>query len=103
METPWPPRPVSTSGLPVFDALVALGLLERTDGRYANTPETDFYLDRSKPSYIGGMAEMQSVSGYRVWASLTGALRTGEPQTDAKGDLRRLYEDPDRARRYSRP
>ncbi|HSH23117.1 MAG TPA: methyltransferase [Acidimicrobiales bacterium] len=83
-----------------FDALVALGLLERADGRYANSPETDFYLDRSKPSYIGGMAEMQSVSGYRVWASLTGALRTGEPQTDAKGDFRRLYEDPDRARRY---
>src|ERR687883_1138993 len=33
-----------------FDALVALGLLERRDGRYANTPETDLFLDRAKPS-----------------------------------------------------
>lgn len=56
---------------------MALRLLERTNGRYANTAETDFYLDRSKPSYIGGMAEMQSVSGYRVWASLTGAPEPG--------------------------
>ncbi len=38
-----------------FDALVALGLLERDPaGRYANTPETGIYLDRSKPTYMGG-------------------------------------------------
>src|SRR5688500_14727882 len=27
-----------------FDALVALGMLEREDGRYRNTPETDLFL-----------------------------------------------------------
>ena len=38
-----------------FDALVALGMLDRgADGRYANTPESDLYLDREKPTYIGG-------------------------------------------------
>src|SRR5204863_9009682 len=31
-----------------FDALVALGMLEREDGRYANTPATDLFLDRGK-------------------------------------------------------
>src|SRR5712692_9721862 len=37
-----------------FDALVALGMLERDDHfRYGNTPETDLYLDRHKPTYIG--------------------------------------------------
>jgi hypothetical protein len=40
-----------------FDALVALGMLQREQGRYANTPATDRYLDRVKPSYIGGMLE----------------------------------------------
>ncbi len=85
-----------------FDTLVALGMLERSGGRYANTAETNTYLDRDKPTYIGGMAEMQGVNGYRLWASLTQALRTGLPQTDAKGDTRTLFEEPARARRYLR-
>jgi hypothetical protein len=33
-----------------LDALVALGMLERHDGRFANTPATDLYLDRNKSS-----------------------------------------------------
>ena len=41
-----------------FDALVALGMLEREDGRYANTPATELFLDRAKPSYVGGILEM---------------------------------------------
>lgn len=85
-----------------FDSLVALEMLERINGCYANTAETDTYLDRAKPTYIGGMAEMQAVSGYRVWGSLTEALRTGLPQTDAKGDTRALFDEPARARRYLR-
>ena len=35
-----------------FDALVALGMLQRSDGQYSTTPETDLFLDRAKPSYI---------------------------------------------------
>src|SRR4051794_28523045 len=38
-----------------FDALVALGMLEREDGLYSNTPATELFLDRAKPSYVGGM------------------------------------------------
>ena len=41
-----------------FDALVALGMLERRDGIYSNTPETDQFLDRAKPGYIGGLLDM---------------------------------------------
>lgn len=41
-----------------LDALVALGMLERDDGAYGNTPHTALCLDRSSPSYIGGMLEM---------------------------------------------
>jgi hypothetical protein len=37
-----------------FDALVALGMLRRTGTRYANTPDTALFLDRAKPSYVGG-------------------------------------------------
>ncbi len=82
-----------------LDALVALGMLKHTNGKYSNTPETDQFLDRIKPSYIGGMLEMTNNRLYPFWGSLTEALRTGEPQNEAKtgGDLfETLYDDPAR-------
>src|SRR5688572_23390162 len=41
-----------------LDALVALGMLARRDGQYANTPEGERFLDRNQPTYIGGILEM---------------------------------------------
>ena len=41
-----------------LDALVALGFLLRAGGEYSNTPATDTFLDKHKPSYIGGVLEM---------------------------------------------
>src|SRR5687767_14161848 len=41
-----------------LDALVALGMLDRRNGTYRNTPTTDLFLDRAKPSYIGGLLEV---------------------------------------------
>ena len=82
-----------------LDALVALGMLERRDGRYANTPATDCYLDRNKPSYVGGMLEMANARLYPFWGGLAEALRTGRPQNEAKhgGDFfGALYADPAR-------
>src|SRR6059036_3302437 len=37
-----------------FDALVALGMLQRANGRYADTAETNLFLDQAKSTYIGG-------------------------------------------------
>src|SRR5262249_61282823 len=38
-----------------FDALVAVGLLQRNeDGLFANSADSDLYLDRRKDTYIGG-------------------------------------------------
>ena len=87
-----------------FDALVALDMLERQDGRYANTPETDLFLDRAKPSYLGGMIEMANARLYGFWGSLTEGLRTGEPQNEAKvGEdfFATLYADPDRLAQFA--
>lgn len=75
-----------------FDALVALGMLEREDGRYANTPATDLFLDRAKPSYMGGILEMANARLYGFWASLTEGLRTGLLQNEAKGDSEKIFE-----------
>ena len=67
-----------------FDALAALGMLRRTGARYANTPETALFLDRAKPSYVGGILEMANARLYRFWGSLTEALHTGKPQNEDK-------------------
>lgn len=61
-----------------FDALLALGLLEREDGCYRNTPTTAAFLDRDRPGYLGDFLLM---AGNRpAWHGLTAALRTGQPQ-----------------------
>jgi hypothetical protein len=83
-----------------LDALVALRMLERdAGGRYANTPETDAFLDRAKPSYVGGMLEMANARLYPFWGSLSEALRTGRPQNEAKSGgnfFEALYAEPER-------
>lgn len=82
-----------------FDALVALGMLKRIGKRYANTPGTARFLDRAKPTYIGGMLEMANARLYRFWGSLTEGLRTGRPQNEAKSGedfFGALYADPQR-------
>ena len=85
------------SALDFFDALVALGMLDRRDGFYSNTPETDFYLDKAKPSYIGGFLAMVNDRLYRFWGSLTEGLKTGLPQNEARDGgnfFEILYSDP---------
>ncbi|SAL62655.1 methyltransferase [Caballeronia peredens] len=84
-----------------LDTLVALNLLTRDDGRYANAPDAAFFLDRNKPSYVGGLLEMANSRLYPFWGSLTEALRTGLPQNESKhgGHLfETLYSDPARLR-----
>src|SRR6185437_3211907 len=83
-----------------FDALVAQEFLLRDHaGRYSNSPEAARFLDPAQPDYAGGIIEMLNARLYGFWGSLTEALRTGEPQNEAKsgGDLfAALYADPAR-------
>ena len=79
-----------------LDSLVALGMLARhADGRYANSAETGRYLDRNKPTYVGGLLETFSARQYGIWASLTTALRTGKPHLDENvtSNFPSLYAD----------
>ncbi len=87
-----------------FDALVALGMLERNVGRYSNTPETDLFLDPAKPSYMGGILEMANARLYHFWGSLTEGLRTGQPQSEVKtggGFFEKLYADPEKLAQFA--
>jgi hypothetical protein len=87
-----------------LDALVALGFLKREGDTYGNTPETELFLDKKKPSYVGGILEMANHRLYPFWGHLTEALRTGSPQNEVKsggpGMFETLYADPARLKEF---
>jgi hypothetical protein len=89
-----------------FDALVALGFLRREDGIYHNNPDTDLFLDKKKPSYLGGLLEMANARLYGHWSHLTEALRTGEKQNEARHGgpdfFASLYAEPARLKGFLR-
>ena len=88
-----------------LDALVALGFLKQKAGLYSNTRETDLFLDKRKPSYIGGILEMANARLFPFWANLSEGLKSGQPQNEAKrGEnfFEVLYNDPARLKQFLR-
>ena len=89
-----------------LDALVSLGFLEREgvwdDALYHNSIDTEVFLDKKKPSYIGGILEMGNHRLYRFWGDLEEGLKSGKPQNESKesaGNMNfftELYKDPDK-------
>ncbi|HKB45903.1 MAG TPA: methyltransferase [Chitinophagaceae bacterium] len=71
-----------------LDVLVALGFLRREgiwdNAAYSNNSDTEIFLDKNKPSYIGGILEMGNNRLYRFWGDLEEGLLTGHPQNEAK-------------------
>ena len=59
-------------------------MLERENGTYSNTPASELFLDRAKPSYVGGILEMANARLYAFCGSLTEGLQTGLLQNEAK-------------------
>jgi len=80
-----------------LDALVAMKFLEREgegpDAKYFNTPATALYLDRQSPRYVGGTLEMLNARLFKFWDDLPEALRTGQPQNEAKHGAKNIFEE----------
>lgn len=90
-----------------LDALTALGFLHREGlletAMYSNTRDTNTFLDKNKPSYIGGVLEMMNNRLYSFWGNLEDALLTGLPQSESKsGDdfFGLIYQDPNKLREF---
>ncbi|WP_260685433.1 methyltransferase family protein [Rhizobium laguerreae] len=85
------PRPAEM----LLTGCAALGLLEKTESRYRNTPLSEAYLVKGKPYYFGGFVRMADKRLYAGWGKLTEALRTNRPTTwgGAILDLRRRGSD----------
>jgi precorrin-6B methylase 2 len=90
-----------------LDALTSFGFLSREGlletAHYSNTINTDFFLDKNKPTYIGGMLEMLNNRLYGFWGNLEEGLRTGLPQNEVKNNenlFETLYSDADRLKEF---
>ena len=88
-----------------LDTLVSLGFLQREGvmdlSVYSNSLDTEVFLDKKKPSYIGGILEMGNNRLYKFWGDLEEALITGKPQNESKNSsdgnmsfFADLYKDP---------
>jgi hypothetical protein len=91
-----------------LDTLYALKFLIR-DGIgetaiYSNTVDTDFFLDKEKPSYIGGILEMANNRLFRFWANLDDAMKTGKLQNEAANNgenlFEAIYKSPEKTREF---
>ncbi|MEB2780039.1 methyltransferase [Algoriphagus sp. C2-6-M1] len=86
-----------------LDTLTGLGFLNREglldNAHYSNGTDTDVFLDKNKPSYIGGILEMMNERLFGFWDNLEEGLLTGQPQNEAKkGEniFEAIYSDPDK-------
>jgi hypothetical protein len=90
-----------------LDALTVFGFLNREglldSAVYSNTLNTETFLDKKKPSYIGGLLEMMNNRLYGFWANLEEALLTGMPQNESKKSedfFGLIYQDPVKLRGF---
>lgn len=79
-----------------LDTLVALGFLNRNgikeNALYSNADDTEIFLDKNKPSYVGGMLEMANNRLFPFWNNLENGLKTGLPQNEIKTTGTSLFE-----------
>jgi acetylserotonin N-methyltransferase len=73
-------RPAGAGMDRLLDACVAMGLLEKRDGEYRNTPLADEYLRRTSPGTLSGYIRFANRSLYPLWAHLEDAVLEGTPR-----------------------
>lgn len=79
-----------------LDTLVALGFLQREglkdNALYSNSEDVDFFLDKNKLSYIGGILEMSNNRLYGFWNNLEEGLKTGKCQNESKNGGKSMFD-----------
>jgi len=63
----------------LLHACAALGLVHAEAGTYANTPMSDKYLVRGRPTYIGSYVQLFDDVAYHRWGQMGHALRHNRP------------------------
>src|SRR5262249_44861878 len=62
----------------LLDSLAGVGYLTKRGSQYGLTPVSDTFLVRTKPSYLGGMANEARLT-LPQWMHLADAIRSGKP------------------------
>lgn len=90
-----------------LDALTGLGFLIREGlldtAKYSNSINSNFFLDKKKPTYIAGLLDMLNNRLYGFWGNLEEGLLTGLPQNEAKDGKNvfdALYADTSRLKEF---
>ena len=91
-----------------LDTLVALGFLQKKGNKetaiYSNSADSDFFLDKNKLSYMGGILEMANNRLYPFWNFLEVGLKRGTPQNEIRtGEIslfEKIYSDKDKTREF---
>ncbi|MFB3852344.1 MAG: methyltransferase [Vicinamibacterales bacterium] len=78
----------------LLNALVALGLIYKANGRFANTPLAARFLVRGRPDFMAGLQHTSNM--WDRWSTLTSAVRQGgavgqEPIADRGQDWARPF------------
>jgi predicted O-methyltransferase YrrM len=73
----------------------SLGLLEKRDGRYANSALAEEYLVPGRPSYFGGFVTLCDRRLYGTWGRLTEAIRTNRPVGWDPDEQRSFFDSED--------
>ena len=72
----------------LMNALCAIGLLEKQDGKFSNTPLSSRFLVPDSPEYLSGL--MHTAHLWPTWSTLTQAVRQGRSvdtqQINERGD-----------------
>ena len=90
-----------------LDALTGFGFLNRegllNNAKYSNSINSDFFLDKNKPTYIGGLLDMLNNRLYGFWGNLGEGLLTGLAQNEIKDGenlFDALYADKNRLKEF---
>jgi SAM-dependent methyltransferase len=72
----------------LMNALVALGLLDKQDGRFRNTALAESHLVKGRPDYLAGLGHTNHL--WDTWSRLSEVVRAGHPaelaDTNDRGD-----------------
>ncbi|MEU1463081.1 methyltransferase [Streptomyces sp. NPDC005727] len=91
------------AGQVFLDALAAVGLLVRQDGRYRNSPGTLRHLLPDRDGFVGGFLRMTTELMGSDQESFTGLLRGGTARGQGAGGevpFTKIFHDPERLRQF---
>jgi len=79
-----------------LDSLTSLGFIQRTglleSAQYSNSVESDTFLVKDKPNYLGGFINMANHRLYQYFGRLETGLKTGQPQNEIRDGEPNLFD-----------